>query len=269
MIAFTVDAEQWNCPLLEGRPSPEDGNTAFSRDGNALLLELFRAYGVRATFFVTGVFAEQEPDQVRLIRSQGHEIACHGYHHHWRGNARLDIRAEVVRSKEAVLRVTGERARGFRAPQLQYSETLVEILAAEGFAYDSSLHPTYLPGAYNHIARPVSVFRPKAGLDVTEIPLAVSPLKLPISWCFMRLLGVRRTIRCCERLMAKGVAPVLYVHSWEYTPIPDRNVPFYYTCRTGRRFLRDAETLIRAFGGASFTTTGELAARAASATVAP
>ena len=45
------------------------------------ILELLAARNITSTFFVTGLFAENYPGTVRLIRQAGHEIGLHTYEH--------------------------------------------------------------------------------------------------------------------------------------------------------------------------------------------
>ncbi|MBU2540082.1 polysaccharide deacetylase family protein [Patescibacteria group bacterium] len=252
MIALTIDCEQWNCPLLEGKKVNENNETSFSKKGNEIILDLLDKYKIKATFFITGYFAEKEPEQVRLIKENGHEIACHGYNHFYRDNKDLDIKQDIVKAKGILEKITGENIKGFRAPQMQYSEKLIEILDDLNFKYDSSLHPCYLPGYYNNLTKPTEIFKPLENCDVIEIPASVSSFRFPISWLFIRLFGINRVIIACKKLLKKNMRPVLYFHSWEFIEMESKYVPFYYNFHTGKSFAKDIEKLIREFKNAPF-----------------
>lgn len=45
------------------------------------ILDLLRDYGIKATFGMTGVWAEQNPDLVRRIAAEGHQMINHTYDH--------------------------------------------------------------------------------------------------------------------------------------------------------------------------------------------
>ena len=160
MICLTVDVEEYNWPALRGKTSPDLGSTKCSFEGNKVLLKLFRRHKVRATFFVTGTFAQAHPEQVREIHKAGHEIGSHGFVHHYRNNPRLNIEADVKKSKEILEGILGEPILGFRAPQVQYSPRILKVVAAAGFAYDSSLHPAFAPGHYSRKDQPLAPFKP-------------------------------------------------------------------------------------------------------------
>ena len=243
-ILLTIDCEEWNSPFLRGKKDPDHNTTFFSRLGNEKLLALFRKHNIKATFFITGVYAEREREDVQRIASEGHEIACHGYEHHYRGRV-FDIAADVRQGKKVLEKITGQKVLGFRAPQAQYSEDLLRILDKAGFEYDSSLHPAFLPGYYNYSSMPLQVHSPISGLKIREVPVAVMPgIRLPIVWMFMRLLGARYTQLGVNGLVKKGINPILYFHSWEFTSMNSKLVPFYFTWRTGDQFVNMLEKFI-------------------------
>lgn len=259
MIALTIDSEQWNCPLLEGEKAEENNTNDFSRKGNEILLDLLRKHNIKATFFITGFFAENEPQQVKKIASLGHEIACHGYNHHYRGNKNFDLEEDIKKAKKILEVIVGKKVIGFRAPQLQYSEDLLKILNRLGFKYDSSLHPTYLPGCYNNLDKPLRIFKPLNDSGILEIPLTVSPCRLPVSWMFMRIFGVNRTINSCKKSLEKGFNAVIYIHSWEFISIKSKLVPFYYKYHTGDTTTKLIEKFILSFKDRGITTLENLA----------
>jgi len=81
------------------------------------VLELLELTGARATFFVLGWVAEQEPQLVREILSGGHEVGCHSYRHSpiWRMKPE-EFRADTRRARRAIEDAGGQRVVGYRAP---------------------------------------------------------------------------------------------------------------------------------------------------------
>ncbi len=220
------------------------------------MLALFQKHGVKATFFITGFYAEREPADVRRIAAAGHEIAAHGYEHHYRGrvpagagitagaDSNFNLRKDVQKAKEVLEGISGQPVKGFRAPQAQYSQHLLQVLEEAGYDYDSSLHPAYLPGYYNHRRQRLQMHMPP-GRKIIEVPVAVMPRsRLPIVWMFMRNLGTWWTQRGVEALLRRGISPNLYFHSWEFTEMRCRQLPGYFTRNTGKKFLRMMEKFI-------------------------
>lgn len=258
MIAITVDCEQWNMPALRGKNVPENDNTDFSREGNEHLLEILKKFGIKATFFITGYFAEREERQVKKIVSQGHEIASHGYSHNYRVHPNIDLKEDVKKSKDVLEEITGLKIFGFRAPQLQFSFRLLKVLGKLGFKYDSSLHPALVPGFYNNSRYPLYPYKP-FNLDIKEIPIAAMPyLRLPIGWIWLRNLGCWWTNIGIKLLLRNDIPAVIYVHSWEFTEIKSSNVPFYLIRNTGNKFRLEFTKFLNAFQHHDFVKLSEI-----------
>ena len=102
---------------------------------------------ITATFFCLGWVAERFPQLIKEIHFQGHEIASHGYNHRMITSMSHEEFREDVRKSKAILEdLIGERIFGYRAPSYSITrQTLwaLEILAEEGYLYDSSIFPIH------------------------------------------------------------------------------------------------------------------------------
>ena len=108
-------------------------------------LKLLAEHNIEATFFVLGWVADEMPEIVHEIVAAGHEVASRGYYHRALPQfTKAEFREEVVRSKEALERASGKRVIGHRVSQgnLGLDDLwMLDILAEEGFLYDSSMYP--------------------------------------------------------------------------------------------------------------------------------
>jgi peptidoglycan-N-acetylglucosamine deacetylase len=112
------------------------------------LLALLRRYGLRQTFFVPGWCVERYPRAVEAILADGHELGHHGYMHEKLNQlSRDDERAVLQRAVETIVKASGRRPRGFRAPSYSFSKHTLGLLLDEGFAYDASLKGDDIPYA--------------------------------------------------------------------------------------------------------------------------
>jgi len=256
MIVISVDCEQWNLASIRGRIDLADNNTDYSSEGNKRLLEILERNKVLATFFITGFFAEKEKEQVKLINDKGHEIACHGYNHFYRRNKNFDLKKDILNSKNIIEKIINQKIMGFRAPQMQFSDELINILSELKFKYDSSIHAAYLPGFYNN--KNVSLKPFKIG-EIIEIPASASySLRLPFSWAIMRIMPLFYTVKIIKKLLKKGITPVIYVHSWEFFEVKNKNVPIHITKNTGKKFCKKFERFLKVFKDEEFITMDEL-----------
>ena len=110
------------------------------------LLDLLARHQLEQTFFVPGWCVENYPATIEGILAGGHELAHHGYMHERLNQiSRDDERASLQRGIEAIVRASGRRPRGFRAPSYTMSRHTLGLLLDEGIEYDSSLFGDDVP----------------------------------------------------------------------------------------------------------------------------
>ena len=109
-------------------------------------LDLLDEFKTKATFFVLGWIAEQNPRIVREIVSRGHEVASRGfYHRSLRHLTPEEFREDVRRTNRVLEDASGQKIIGYRAAEkLSCSKDawILDILANEDFVYDASFLPT-------------------------------------------------------------------------------------------------------------------------------
>jgi peptidoglycan/xylan/chitin deacetylase (PgdA/CDA1 family) len=104
------------------------------------IVDAFRRFNLRQTFFIPGWCVENYPRAIELIQQNGHEIAHHGYLHERPNWLSKDQEHDCVRrASNSILKHTGIRPKGFRAPSYAFSKNTLDILIEEGFSYDASL----------------------------------------------------------------------------------------------------------------------------------
>lgn len=98
------------------------------------MLEAFAKYKAKATFFITGRWAEGHPDLVRLIAAGGHEIGNHGYAHPHpdhlsaAGNLR-----DIVQAEDAIYQACGLKTRLYAPPYGERGKTVLEAAEQAGY----------------------------------------------------------------------------------------------------------------------------------------
>jgi peptidoglycan/xylan/chitin deacetylase (PgdA/CDA1 family) len=234
-LLFTVDVEEFDTAVEFGHDIPLSEQIAVSTRGLRLLAERFGALNARATLFTTANYALHEPELMRQL-AQKHEVASHGYYH------TTFEPADLASSKAALENLLGTSVRGFRRARM--GETNPDDLLAAGYVYDSSLHPTYIPGRYNHWGEPRSPFRQKT---LWQIPASVTPrLRIPLFWLSLKNFPFPLYKQLClQTLRADGYVN-LYVHPWEFTDLAAYDkIPGYVTRHAHEALLDRVEALLR------------------------
>jgi polysaccharide deacetylase family protein (PEP-CTERM system associated) len=214
-LAAAVDRQSW-----DSQPSRVDANTA-------RLLGLLSERGVRATFFVLGWIAERHPGIVRNIAAAGHEIACHGYSHELIYRQSLEAFREETRRAKGILEDQAQtRIRGYRAATwsiTRQSLWALDVLAEQGFQYDSSIFPTHhdLYGIPEAPRVPHRLALPGGGslLEFPPSTVRLGPMNLPVAGGgYFRLLPLAVTRWAIRRINREGLPFLFYLHPWEIDP---------------------------------------------------
>lgn len=228
--AFTVDVEDYyHVSAFEKHVDRAQWEAYESRvEANTRrLLGLLDKHGVGATFFVLGWVAERFPNLVREIHAGGHEIASHGYWHRLVYDLKPEeFRRDLIRARDILEDLTGQAVVAYRAPSfsiMRRSLWALEILASEGFRFDSSIFPVRhdrygIPDANPAIHR---IDTPAGPL--WEFPISVlriAGFNVPVGGGgYFRLYPLRWTLRWLSKINRKHGRPfVFYVHPWELDP---------------------------------------------------
>ncbi|AIQ67837.1 polysaccharide deacetylase family protein [Paenibacillus graminis] len=82
-----------------------------------LLLDLLKRYGAKATFFVVGSHAEQNPEIIKRMHDEGHLIGIHNYVHKTNWLMRpATVKRQIQRTDDIIFSITGERSTYYRPP---------------------------------------------------------------------------------------------------------------------------------------------------------
>jgi len=192
------------------------------------ILDLFDKYKVKGTFFMVGWVAQKFPALVRDIQRRGHELACHSYWHRTVYSLTPEeFRQDTRDAVRAIEDSAGVKILGYRAPSWSITKSCLwalDILAEEGFTYDSSIYPIRhdlygVPGAQRF---PYTVAC-KSGRGLREFPPTTVRLfgqNLPgAGGGYLRVFPMSYTnwvFRKFERDYGERV--VVYVHPWELDP---------------------------------------------------
>jgi len=116
-----------------------------SRVGIWRFLGMFRDLGIRSTVMACGQALERNPEAAQAIVREGHEICAHGYR--WRGTVGMTPDEELAEIRSCVASI--ESATGVTPVGWYVREGITEktrdILASEGFLYDSNSYSDDLP----------------------------------------------------------------------------------------------------------------------------
>jgi peptidoglycan/xylan/chitin deacetylase (PgdA/CDA1 family) len=178
IVCLTFDFDTQSGFIQRGMTSP----TPLSRGEFGLVAApriraFLRANGIRTTWFTPGFTIESHPREAEAVVEDGHEIGHHSWAHVPPAQqTREEEETDLVRANEAILRLTGRKARGYRSPAWDLSAHTVDLLLAHGFTYESSLmgadYIPYRARRGDHVA----LGEPYQNGEETAL------IEMPISW---------------------------------------------------------------------------------------
>lgn len=140
------------------------------------LLELYKRYDIKTTFFVPGHTIDTFTEACLDIQQHGHEFGHHGYYHENPTKIERDTERRLIElALDTFDRQLGVRPRGYRSPYWDYSESTLDLVEEFGFEYDSSL-----------MARDLVPYRPRRWQVRWErgnvAGKASRVLEIPVNW---------------------------------------------------------------------------------------
>jgi len=186
-------------------------------------LDLLDQFETKATFFVLGWIAEQNPQLVREIASRGHEIASRGFYHRSLKNlTNEEFREDLRKTNRALQEASGQKIIGYRAAEkLNYEKDswIFDVLAEEGFVYDASFLPTLKSDKNKRFAHQIHA----NGKAIWEFPYSTRNLGvglLPISGGnYFRQIPYTLMRKAVNEWNKNYEEPfVFYFHVWELDP---------------------------------------------------
>ena len=143
----------------------------------------------------------------------------------------------------------------------------MEVLAEEGFTYDSSVfpirHPRYGVPGFDRL--PLRLQLP-SGASIREFPLTPLPVGrfvLPLAGgAYLRFLPPSLFVRAFLHLVNRGTPTVLYLHPWEIDPgQPRQSVNWRVRVNHYHNLDRMEARVRRLLDAVSFRTMGEVLAQ--------
>ena len=108
-------------------------DAAWGNEDTQTLIDILGRYGVRATFFVVGAWAEKYPESVKALADAGHEVMTHSDDHaHFSALSAGEIAANIDRSCDRIEAITGARPSLFRAPYGEYDDHVIAAVESMG-----------------------------------------------------------------------------------------------------------------------------------------
>jgi hypothetical protein len=226
-VLLSFDLEEFDIPNEYGAALPVEEQLAVTRKGMGNLVPLLTHLQIPVTFFTTAFYAQQNEIAIKEIAAV-HEIASHTFYHS------KFTEDDILSSRQVLAAISGQLVEGFRMPRLAPVSKI--LIKDAGYLYDASLNPTWLPGRYNFLDQPRTLFRKD---QLWVMPSSVTPhLRIPLFWLAFKNLPLSFIKQCSLQVLKKDGYLSLYFHPWEYADLSSYTaMPFYTRKTSGNQLL--------------------------------
>jgi peptidoglycan/xylan/chitin deacetylase (PgdA/CDA1 family) len=215
-ILLSFDVEEFDMPLEYGFPISPDQQMQVGKLGLDRLMPILSDSTIQTTLFTTANFANHYPDLIKQL-SEHHEIASHTYYHTFYANEHLK------NSRNRLSEIIQKEVVGLRMPRMK--QVPVADIVDAGYAYDASIHPTWIPGRYNNLHLPRKLYR-EDGLF--RVPVSVSTFcRIPLFWLSFKNFPYSLYLELALHTLKREGFLSLYFHPWEFVDIRSFGLPDY------------------------------------------
>lgn len=215
-ILLSFDVEEFDMPLEYGYPISQEEQLYIGKMGLEKISPILSDATIQTTLFTTANFACHNKQIIKNLSSQ-HEIASHTYFH-----SQFSIQ-DLEKSKHTLAEIINKDVVGLRMPRMQIIRAK-DILDA-GFAYDASIHPTWLPGRYNHFDLPTI---PYMDNGLKRMPASVSTVfRIPLFWLSFKNMPYALYLKLALHTLKTNGFLSLYFHPWEFVDIHKYGLPAF------------------------------------------
>jgi probable sporulation protein (polysaccharide deacetylase family) len=111
-------------------------NVVWGTEYIAPMLDILKEKDIRITFFIGGDWAKENPELLKRMAEEGHEIGNHGYSHQHHNNLDLDgNKKEILNTEKVIESILGVKTTLFAPPYGEFNKTTLQ--AADSLGYQT------------------------------------------------------------------------------------------------------------------------------------
>jgi hypothetical protein len=215
-VLLSFDVEEFDMPLEYGQQIPMQQQFEAGYEGFNIVMDIIETANIPTTLFTTANIALEYSSTFQSLDVK-HEVASHTFRH-------STFKTEdLINSRICLQDICSRPVTGLRMPRMRPVE-MKEVKAA-GYTYDSSINPTWIPGRYNNLKLPRTVYVDEG---IVRLPASVTPrLRIPLFWLSFKNFPYVLFLSWVKQAIAKDGYVCLYFHPWEFIELSEYKIPGY------------------------------------------
>ena len=232
-ILISFDVEEFDLPLEYNHYIEPKEQMSTGKKGLDTTLQVLDQHALASTMFTTANFAQSYPLAIQKM-AEKHEIASHSFYH-----TSFEL-SHLTTSKAVLENITGKDIHGLRMPKMQHVD-MKDVIDA-GYSYDSSINPVLIPGRYNNLHLPRTVFN---DMGMIRMPISVSTfIRIPLFWLTFKNFPYFIFLRLARQALRKDGYLCLYFHPWEFTDLSNYKIPLFLKKNAGEKLQEKLHDLL-------------------------
>ncbi|HEV8285996.1 MAG TPA: polysaccharide deacetylase family protein [Chitinophagaceae bacterium] len=226
-ILLSFDVEEFDLPMEYKQKISIEEQLEVGYKGLVELEAITNNLNAQFTLFTTAFFADHFPDNIKTLSRQ-HEIASHTYFH-------STFKEEDLKtSKEKLETIIGKPIYGLRMPRMKFVNA--DVISQAGYQYNSSINPTWVPGRYNNLHLPRTIFSENG---LMQLPVSVTPhFRIPLFWLAFKNMPYSIFLKMALQTLRHDGYVCLYFHPWEFIDLSNYKLPFYIKTDSKKLFQK-------------------------------
>ena len=237
VACLTLDVEQDFGDLLD-EPAYE------GLDYIPNLVEWLEDKDIPLTCFVQGSILETHAAQIEPLFRLDAEFELHSYSHP--GPREINSHAEIERGRQAYREFFRKDPIGYRTPLGAINGKDYQVLASNGFKFDSSVFPSLRPDVFSNMRKPTKPYFLNEA-QIVEFPITVfsNIIRIPVALSYIKLFGkpyldLLRLVHCPNLIIFDFHLHDLFRLS-SSSKIRSKRLPFIYR-KIYRRIYQEEKT---------------------------
>lgn len=137
-LTYTAPKSLQSQVIYEGQVNAKDPIALTIDDGpwgttTDQMLDILKAYHVKATFFWVGQAIESFPETARRVLNEGHALGNHSWHHRYAPMSAVEAASEIEITAKIIREVTGARTTLFRPPGGYLNNGMADYAMSQGY----------------------------------------------------------------------------------------------------------------------------------------
>ncbi len=232
MILLTFNVLNSTAPLKNGRVFSDIERSAITVQNTKSVIRILEKHDIRCTFFVDIILADNHPELIKAIVSEGHEVAFYFEQSEFSEIEKVKLKTEDQIEKQI---------RGIRQKEKAVD---IDALKEMSFNYVSNIENASILFPFKHLVRDTTISEVD-GLSI--VPESISPYsQLPYNDFVFQMIPMTYYQGMVAETLKNEEFVLIYLNTFQFTDLETYpfSLPFYRRYNSGKKMEDKLEAFL-------------------------